>query len=68
MLGEQLGVTPRQLALAFLAQKTFVIPKSANVQHVDQIAGAADVELDADTLAAIDAAFPLGPWRGLPSI
>jgi diketogulonate reductase-like aldo/keto reductase len=68
MLGEQLGVTPRQLALAFLAQKAFLIPKSANAAHVEQLAGAADVELDADTIAAIDAAFPLGPWRGLPSI
>ena len=68
MLAPQLGATPRQLALAFLAQKAFVIPKSSNVEHVEQIAGAGDLELDEDTLAAIDAAFPLGPWRGLPSI
>ena len=68
MLGEQLGATPRQLALAFLARKTFVIPKSANPEHVAQCAGAGDLELDDDTVAAIDAAYPLGEWRGLPSI
>jgi diketogulonate reductase-like aldo/keto reductase len=68
MLAEQLDATPRQLALAFLAQRTFVIPKSSNVAHVEQIAPAGDLVLDADTLAAIDAAFPLGPWRGLPSL
>jgi diketogulonate reductase-like aldo/keto reductase len=62
------GTTPRQLALAFLARKAFVIPKSSNVAHVEQCAGAGDIELDEDTLAAIDAAFPLGPWRGLSTI
>ncbi len=67
MLGQQLDATPRQLALAFLAQKAFVIPKSANVAHVEQLASTS-LDLDEDTLAAIDAAFPLGPWRGLPSI
>jgi len=68
MLAQQWRATPRQLALAFLAQKTFVIPKTADVLHVEQNAAAADLVLDADTLAAIDAAFPLGPWRGLPAI
>jgi diketogulonate reductase-like aldo/keto reductase len=68
MLGEQLGATPRQLALAFLARRSFVIPKSSNVEHVEQIAKAGDIEIDDDTAAAIDAAFPLGEWRGLPSI
>lgn len=68
MLAQQLDATPRQLALAFLALRAFPIPKSSNVAHVEQIAPAGDLELDADTLAAIDAAFPLGPWRGMPSI
>jgi diketogulonate reductase-like aldo/keto reductase len=68
VMAQQLDATPRQLALAYLARKTFVIPKSANVAHVEQIAGAGDLELDDDTLAAIDAAFPLGPWRGLSTI
>lgn len=68
MLASQLGATPRQLALAFLARSAFVIPKSANVEHVEQIAAAGDLVLDDDTINAIDAAFPLGPWRGLPAI
>jgi diketogulonate reductase-like aldo/keto reductase len=68
MLGDQLGATPRQLALAFLARHSFVIPKSSNVTHVEQLAKAGDLELDAVTVDAIDAAFPRGEWRGLPSI
>ena len=68
VLAQQCNARPRQLALAFLAQKAFVIPKSADVLHVAQNAAAADLVLDDDTLAAIDAAFPRGPWRGLPSI
>ena len=68
MLGDQLDATPRELALAFLARRSFVIPKSANVGHVEELARAGDRELDAATIDAIDAAFPLGPWRGLPSI
>ena len=68
LLAKQLDVTPRELALAFLAQKAFVIPKSSNVEHVEQLARAGDLELDEDTLAAIDAAFPLGEWKGLPSL
>ena len=68
MLGDQLDATPRELALAFLARRSFVIPKSANVEHVEELARAGDRELDAATIDAIDAAFPLGPWRGLPSI
>jgi diketogulonate reductase-like aldo/keto reductase len=68
MLAPQFDATPRALALAFLAQRAFVIPKSSSVTHVEQLAPAGDLELDADTITAIDAAFPLGPWRGLPSI
>ena len=68
MLGEASNATPRQLALAFLARRSFVIPKSSNVEHVEQLAKAGDLELDAATASAIDAAFPLGKWKGLPSI
>lgn len=68
MLAQQLDSTPRELALAFLAQRAFVIPKSSKLDHVEQLARAGDLVLDEDTLAAIDAAFPLGPWKGLPSI
>jgi diketogulonate reductase-like aldo/keto reductase len=68
MLAQQMDAHPRQLALAFLAQRAFVIPKTSNVEHVEMLARAGDIELDEETLGAIDAAFPLGPWRGLPSI
>ena len=68
MLAAQYDATPRQLALAFLARRAFVIPKSSNVEHVEQIAAAGDLALDDDTVDAIDAAFPLGELRGLPSI
>ena len=41
-LAARTGVTPRQLALAFLVREpgTFAIPKSANPAHVDEIAAA----------------------------
>jgi diketogulonate reductase-like aldo/keto reductase len=67
-LAAKLGATPRQLALAFLTRNplVFAIPKSSDATHVDEIAR--DVELDGATLAAIDAMFPLAPWRGLASI
>jgi diketogulonate reductase-like aldo/keto reductase len=67
-LAKQLHATPRQIALAYLSRKTFTIPKSSNVAHVDELAGADQIVLDAAAIAAIEAAFPLGPWKGLPSI
>jgi diketogulonate reductase-like aldo/keto reductase len=68
-IAERLGATPRQVALAFLARgpTSFVIPKSSDPRHVEELAGADRVELDAAAIAAIDAAFPLRPWRGLPT-
>jgi diketogulonate reductase-like aldo/keto reductase len=67
-VARRLGATPRQVALAFLARRpsTFVIPKTSQARHVDELAGAGAVVLDAAALAAIEAAFPRGPWRGLP--
>jgi diketogulonate reductase-like aldo/keto reductase len=67
-LARETGATPRQLALAFLARRAFVIPKSARAAHVDELAGAERIELTAATVAAIDAAFPVGAWRGLPTL
>lgn len=65
-IAHQLGATPRQVALAFLARKSFVIPKSAQPAHVEELARA--IELPADAIAAIDQAFPVTPWRGLPTL
>jgi diketogulonate reductase-like aldo/keto reductase len=66
----RLGATPRQVALAFLTRhaQTFAIPKSSHAAHVDELAGADRVVLDAAAVAAIEAAFPLAPWRGLPML
>ncbi|MBA2543598.1 MAG: aldo/keto reductase [Deltaproteobacteria bacterium] len=67
-LAKQLRATPRQIALAYLSRKAFVIPKSSSPAHVDELAGADGVTLDAAAIMAIEAAFPLAPWKGLPTI
>jgi diketogulonate reductase-like aldo/keto reductase len=69
-VAQRLGATPRQVALAFLTRdpSTFAIPKSSRPAHVDELAGADPLALDAAAIAAIEAAFPLAPWRGLPTL
>lgn len=66
----RLGATPRQVALAFLSRRpgSFVIPKTSSVAHLDELAGADRVQLDADALATLEDAFPLAPWNGLPML
>ncbi len=56
------GATARQVALAFLSRDpaVFTIPKAARVEHVEENAGAGELELDSEDVAAIDAAFPRG--------
>ena len=63
--------TPRQAALAFLTREpnVFAIPKAARAGHVQENAGAGDVELAAEAIHKLDAAFPRGrPGRGLPML
>ncbi len=69
-VAERLAATPRQVALAFLTRdpSVFAIPKSSHEQHVDELAGADPVVLDAAAIASIDAEFPPRPWRGLPTL
>jgi diketogulonate reductase-like aldo/keto reductase len=65
------GVTARQVALAFLTRhpNVFAIPKTSNVTHIAENAGAADLILDDGEIAAIDRAFPRGRKpRGLPML
>ncbi len=65
------GATPRQVALQFLLRhpSVFVIPKAAQVAHVEDNAGAMKVELSAQDVRAIDVAFKRGPKpRSLPMI
>lgn len=63
------GATARQSALAFLVRRRalFTIPKSSSAEHVRENAGAADLDLSPETVAQLEAAFPLGPRpRRLP--
>jgi diketogulonate reductase-like aldo/keto reductase len=60
-IADQRQASPRQVALAFLARRAFVIPKAANPRHVADNAGAAALMLDEAEAARIDAAFPRGP-------
>jgi diketogulonate reductase-like aldo/keto reductase len=63
--------TPRQVALAFLVRRpsVFAIPKAASPAHVEENAGAGDLELAPDEIARLEAAFPLGrPRRSLPML
>lgn len=63
--------TPRQVALAFLTRRPslLAIPKASKPGHVEENAGAGDIELSDAEIRRIDAAFPLGPRaRSLPMI
>ncbi|MGE0868612.1 MAG: aldo/keto reductase [Kofleriaceae bacterium] len=69
-IAARMHATPRAIALAFLAHRgsTFLIPKSSNQRHIAELAAADRVVLDDAALAELEAAFPAGPWRGLPSL
>ena len=70
-IAEARGVTPRQVALAFLTRKpfAFAIPKASTPDHAAENAGALDLTLGESEIAALDAAFPRGPKpRSLPMI
>ena len=60
------GATAAWSILAFLTRdaSVFAIPKAATVEHVEENAAAGEVRLDAEDLAAIDAAFPVRKRRG----
>lgn len=64
-LAARRGVTTRQLALAFLVRRPslFTIPKASRRDHVRTNAAAMNLVLDAEELATIDAAFPVGAKR-----
>ena len=61
-VAEKHDATRHQVMLAFLtrAPSLFAIPKAASMAHVENNAHATELRLDADDLAAIDAAFPVG--------
>jgi diketogulonate reductase-like aldo/keto reductase len=64
------GVSPRQVALAFLTRAgVFAIPKAASAAHAIDNAKAGDLKLTPAEIARIGDAFPLGRApRGLPMI
>ena len=63
------GATVRQVALAALSRRAFLIPKASSPDHAADNAGAGDLILDDAALDRIDAAFPLGRKpRSLPMI
>lgn len=63
----RLGVTPAQVALAWLLRRDglIAIPKAVRIEHVEENAAAGELVLDAPDLAQLDAAFPPpdGPRR-----
>ena len=63
--------TPRQVALSFLVRENqvFAIPKAGDAEHAAENAGAGELTLGKDEIAALDAAFPRGPKpRSLPML
>ena len=60
------GATPRQVALAFLLRRAFVIVKSSSAAHVEE--NARIPRLEKEDVEALEKAFPVGPWRGLATL
>jgi diketogulonate reductase-like aldo/keto reductase len=62
--------TARQIILAFLTRgpALFTIPKAATIAHVEENAAAGDIQLDADDIAQIDDAFPIGAKGSLATL
>jgi aryl-alcohol dehydrogenase-like predicted oxidoreductase len=66
-LAKQIGVTPAQLALAWLLHRgedIVPIPGTRKPERIEENAGAADLTLDSDTLARIDRLAPVGLAEG----
>ena len=66
-LGEALGATPAQVALAWLLHQgddVAPIPGTKRVNYLEQNAAAAKIELTPDHLRALDEAFPPGATAG----
>ena len=60
-VAEKHGATPSQVALAWLLaryDRMLLIPGTTSVAHLEENLAAADVELDADDLAALEAVEP----------
>lgn len=66
-LAERRGLTPAQLAIAWLLhqEQVIVIPKASSLAHVEQNAAALKIRLSAEELAELEAAFP-APADAIP--
>jgi len=70
-IAEAHGVSPRQVALAFLTREPcmFAIPKASTPEHAAENAAAGDLVLSDQEITALDKAFPRGPKpRSLPML
>lgn len=69
-IGRRYGKTARQVALRFLMRDPdlFTIPKSTQIEHVEENAGALGFELTEEDIGRIDAAFPVKARRSLPML
>ena len=70
-LAQARGVTPAEIALAFVVRNpiVFAIPKAIRLEHVQSNARAGDLVLTGEEIAAIEGAFPLGRRRqGVPTL
>jgi len=68
-IAKENNATPRQVALQFLLRQpfSFTIPKSSDIDHVVENAGAGDLELTGAQIERLNQVFPLGPRRrGIP--
>jgi aryl-alcohol dehydrogenase-like predicted oxidoreductase len=66
-LAEQKGVTPAQIAIAWvLAQGDHIvpIPGTRTIEHLQNNADALEIDLSAEDLAALNASFPQGAAQG----
>ncbi|MBE9229944.1 aldo/keto reductase [Phormidium sp. LEGE 05292] len=62
-IAQERGVTAAQVALAWLLHQedVIVIPKSSQINHIQQNYAALDLKLSTDELNTLDAAFPRPP-------
>jgi diketogulonate reductase-like aldo/keto reductase len=70
-IARERGVTPHEVALAFLVREPplFTIPKASTLDHVRQCAAAGELVLTDDETRRLEEAFPRGPRRlGVPMI
>ncbi len=70
-IAKENNATPRQVALQFLLRRpfSFVIPKSSDIDHVVENAGAGGLELTGPQIERLDKMFPLGAARrGIPML